>query len=82
MITDKVGTKGGKLLMNNVVEALKKGWIVSEVATVLARGANDEGRGYLVTFMEPDSYLLHTLYLPYSVEAEALLNQASKSSAR
>lgn len=63
--------------MNSVVEALKKGWTISEVATVLARGRNDEGRGYLVTLLEPDSYLLHKLYLPYSVEAETLLNQAS-----
>lgn len=63
--------------MDRVTEALKKGWIISEVATVLARGRNDEGRGYLVTMMEPDNYLLHKLYLPYSVEVEALLNQAS-----
>ena len=63
--------------MNTVVEALKKGWTISEVATVLAHGQNDEGRGYLVTLLEPDSYLLHKLYLPYSVEAEALLNQKS-----
>lgn len=63
--------------MDSVNEALKKGWIVAEVATVLAGGRNDEGHGYLVTLMEPDKYLLHKLYLPYSVEAEALLNQAS-----
>jgi len=63
--------------VNKVIEALNKGWMVSEVATVLARGRNDEGRGYLVTFMEPDNYMLHMLYLPYSLEAEALLNQAS-----
>jgi hypothetical protein len=49
------------------------------VATVLARGRNDEGRGYLVTLLEPDSYMLRKLYLPYSLEAEALLNQASTS---
>ena len=64
--------------MDHVIEALKKGWLVSEVVTVLARGQNDEGRGYLVTLMEPDNYLLHTLYLPYSIEVEALLNQSSK----
>ncbi len=63
--------------MNGFIEALQKGWMVSEVATVLARGTNDEGRGYLVTLLEPGRYLLHELYLPYSVEAEALLNQAS-----
>ena len=63
--------------MSNMIEALKKGWVISEVVTVLAHGQNDEGRGYLVTLMEPERYLLHKLYLPYSLEAEALLNQAS-----
>jgi hypothetical protein len=77
MITDKTGMKGG-FRMNKVIEALRKGWVVSEVTTVLARGRNDEGRGYLVTFMEPDNYMLHKLYLPYSLEAETLLNRASK----
>jgi hypothetical protein len=62
--------------MSNVVEALNKGWKISEVTTILARGRNDEGRGYLVTLLEPGSYILHKLYLSYSVEAEALLNQA------
>lgn len=65
--------------MEHILEALKKGWMVSEVATVLARGGNDEGRGFLVTLLEPGNYRLHQLYLPYSLEAEALLNQASIS---
>lgn len=65
--------------MENILEALKKGWLVSEVTTVLARGGNDEGRGYLVTLLEPGSNILHELFLPYSLEAEALLNQASSS---
>lgn len=63
--------------MINVIEAINKGWIISEVTTVLARGRNDEGRGYLVTLLEPESYLLHKLYLPYSLEVEALLSQVS-----
>jgi hypothetical protein len=63
--------------MGNMIEALKKGWTVSEVVTVLARGQNDEGRGYLVTLLEPEKYMLHKLYLPYSLEAETLLDQAS-----
>jgi hypothetical protein len=65
--------------MNKVIEALHKGWVVSAVATVLAHGQNDEGRGYLVKLMEPGNYTLHELYLPYSVEAEALLEQATTS---
>jgi len=63
--------------MNKVVEALRKGWMVSEVVNILARGQNDEGRGFLVTFAEPSSHMLYKLYLPYSAEAETLLNKAS-----
>lgn len=63
--------------MNKIIEALNKGWTISEVATVLASGQNDEGRGYLVTLAEPGIHRLHKLYLPYSAEVETLLSQAS-----
>ena len=63
--------------MSNLIEALKNGWTVSEVATVLARGQNDEGRGFLVTLMEPQNHLSREIYLPYTAEAEALLQQAA-----
>ena len=63
--------------MGNVIEALKKGWSVSDVATVLAHGRNDEGRGFLVTLMEPKNHMSRQVYLPYSPETEALLNQAA-----
>ena len=70
--------KGGRE-MGNVIEALKKGWSVSDVATVLAHGRNDEGRGFLVTLMEPKNHMSRQVYLPYSPETEALLNQAAMS---
>ena len=63
--------------MGNFVEAIKKGWTVSDVANVLARGLNDEGRGFLVTLMEPKNHMSRQVYLPYSPETETLLNQAS-----
>jgi hypothetical protein len=63
--------------MNHIIEALNKGWMVSEVVTVLARGQNEEGRGYLVTLLEPGNSMLHKLYLPYSAEIEVLLERAS-----
>jgi len=63
--------------MSKVIEALKTGWKVSDVATVLAHGQNDEGRGFLVRLMEPVNHLAREVYLPYSPETEALLNQAS-----
>ena len=62
--------------MGNVIEALKRGWSVLDVATVLAHGKNDEGRGFLVTLMEPKNHMSRKVYLPYSPETEALLNQA------
>ena len=64
--------------MGNVIEALKTGWAVSDVATVLAHGQNDEGRGFLVTLMEPKNHMSREVYLPYSVETEALLKRASR----
>jgi hypothetical protein len=63
--------------MGNFVDALRKGWTVSDVANVLARGHNDEGRGFLVTLMEPKNHMSRQVYLPYSPETERLLNQAS-----
>ena len=63
--------------MGNFVEAIQKGWTVSDVANVLAHGQNDEGRGFLVTLMEPKIHMSRQVYLPYSPETEILLNQAS-----
>ena len=65
--------------MGNFVEALNKGWTVSEVANVLARGRNDEGRGFLVTLMEPKNHMSRQVYLPYSPETELFLNQATST---
>lgn len=63
--------------MSNILEALKKGWMVLDVATVLAHGQNDEGRGFLVTLMKTENHISRKVYLPYTPEAEALLNRAA-----
>lgn len=63
--------------MSNVIEALKTGWAVSDVTSVLAHGQNDEGRGFLVTLMEPNNHTSREVYLPYSTETEKLLDRAS-----
>jgi len=63
--------------MSNVIEALNNGWTVSNVANVLASGQNDEGRGFLVTLMEPRNHLTRKVYLPYSTETENLLRRTS-----
>ena len=63
--------------MISLIEALKKGWKVASVATVLAHGQNDEGRGFLVTLMEPKQHISREVYLPYSPETETLLQGAS-----
>ena len=60
--------------MSKIMDALNTGWIVSEVATVLAHGRNDEGRGFLVTLSEPNRHMLRKEYLPFSDEAQKLLN--------
>lgn len=63
--------------MGTVIDALKMGWTVSEVATVLAHGQNDEGRGFLVTLVEPRNHMSREMYLPYSIETETFLKRAS-----
>jgi hypothetical protein len=63
--------------MSNVKEALKRGWMIADVAIVLARGQNDEGRGFLVTLMDSKNHMSREMYLPFSAEAETLLNQVS-----
>lgn len=63
--------------MSNVIEALNTGWMVSDVTTVLARGQNDEGRGFLVKLVEPRVHMSREVYLPYTPETEALLERAS-----
>ena len=65
--------------MSKVIEALKAGWTVSDFATVLAHGQNDEGRGFLVTLVEPKIHMSREVYLPYSTETEALLAGTSGS---
>ena len=62
--------------MSNVLEALNKGWTILDVTNVLARGQNDEGRGFLVTLMQAENHISRSLYLPYTPESEALLTQA------
>lgn len=62
--------------MSNIVEALNSGWMVLNVATVLARGQNDEGQGFLVTLMEEQNHTSRKVYLPYTPETETLLDQA------
>lgn len=63
--------------MGKFIEAINTGWMVSDVANVLAHGQNDEGRGFLVTLMELKNHMSRQVYLPYSPETETLLNQAS-----
>jgi hypothetical protein len=77
MIIDKTDSERRYTVMSNVIDALKKGWTVSEVATVLAHGQNDEGRGFLVTLVESKSHMSREMYLPYSTEIETFLKRAS-----
>ncbi|GAB4433392.1 MAG: hypothetical protein Kow002_20900 [Anaerolineales bacterium] len=60
--------------MNDFLEAIRAGWIIASVASVLARGKTDEGRGFLVTLLEPNKHMLRKVYLPYSERAQKLLS--------
>ena len=59
--------------METMIKALEQGWAVSEVARVLARGNNNEDRGYLVTLADYRQHMLRRLFVPDSPESHELL---------
>ena len=59
--------------METMIKALEQGWMVSEVARVLARGHNNEDRGYLVTLANYRLHTLRRLYVPDTPESNDLL---------
>lgn len=59
--------------MSDIIHALNAGAQVSSVAKVLAKGLNNEGRGYLVTLFDSVQMTERDYYLPYSEEADAIL---------
>jgi hypothetical protein len=77
MIIDKFDGERRYMIMSNIVDASKTGCTVSDFAIVLAHGRNDEGRGFLVTLVEPKIHMSREVYLPYSTETEAMLKRAS-----
>ena len=59
--------------MNKVKKAMRQGWMILEATKVLARGGNDQGRGYVLTLSNPTGNLQRAYFLPGSTETEALL---------
>lgn len=59
--------------MSNVKTALQKGWLILEATRVLARGRNDNGRGYIVTLSNPSGSLQRAYFMSATTETEALL---------
>lgn len=59
--------------MSDFLKAIKSGAQVSSVAHVLAKGANNEGRGYLVTLFDTANMTERDYYLPFSTETVELL---------
>jgi hypothetical protein len=59
--------------METMIRALEQGWTISEVSRVLARGNNDEDRGYLVTLANYRLHALRRLYVADSPESSDLL---------
>lgn len=65
--------------METMIEALEQGWTVSEIARFLARGNNNEERGYLVTLANYSSHTLRRMYVPGSPESDGLLAYVLKN---
>ncbi len=63
--------------MDPVMTDLRQGWTILEAATVLARGTNNEGRGYLLTLANASGSLQHKYYVPQTSEIERLLANES-----
>lgn len=59
--------------MSDFMKAIKSGAQVSSVAHVLAKGVNNEGKGYLVTLFDVVDMTERDYYLPFNAETVELL---------
>ncbi len=61
--------------MQTIQSYLSDGWFISEAATVLARGANDENGGYILTLADPSGRFMRETFVPHAADVEDLLKQ-------
>ena len=62
--------------------SLREGWIIVEAVDLLAHGTNDEGRGYLLTLMQPHKLLTQKVSIRKSSEVDMLLEHETVPMAR
>lgn len=61
--------------MQTIETYLNDGWFISEAATVLAHGVNDENGGYILTLADPSGHFVRQTFVPRSADVDALLRQ-------
>ncbi len=68
--------------MQTIQSYLSDGWFISEAATVLARGANDENGGYILTLADPSGRFVRETFVPRAADVDELLRQQRVPMAR
>ncbi len=61
--------------MQTIQSYLSDGWFISEAATVLARGANNESGGYILTLADPSGRFTRETYVPRAADVDEMLKQ-------
>lgn len=61
--------------MRTIESFLSDGWFISEATTVLARGANNENSGYILTLSDPTGRFIRETFVPRAAEVDTLLKQ-------
>lgn len=68
--------------MQTIQTFLSDGWFISEAATVLARGANDENGGYILTLADPSGRFVRETFVPRAADVDELLERQRVPMAR
>ena len=61
--------------MNTVQTYLSAGWVISEAATLLAHGANNENGGYILTLADPSGHFIRETFVPHSMDVDEILKR-------
>lgn len=61
--------------MQTIQTYLSDGWFISEAATVLARGANDESSGYILTLADPSGRFTRETFVARAADVDELLKR-------
>lgn len=61
--------------MQTIQSYLSDGWFISEAATMLAHGANDENGGYILTLADPSGRFMRETFVPRTADVDELLKR-------